>query len=86
MYWHDTRIHGRFVRISVRGDERLDDCHVSIATCNVQRRVTAESCSNLNISAGVYKYPGEFDVSLLRSPVQRRHAIALCLVDVGARS
>jgi hypothetical protein len=74
----------RRIRIGAAGDERFNHPGVSVPAGDEQRAVAADPGCRLHVRAGVEQDLRQLEVAFLDCPMQRRHAVALRRVDVGA--
>jgi len=65
-------------------DEGLDHLAVSLLAGEIERCIRPQPRRRPNIRAGEDQHLRELEIAIHRRPVQRRHAVALRRIDVGA--
>ena len=75
---------GRVSWISLCCQQRFDDVRVPVATGNMQRCVATNARATVHNGACVNQHPGKLGIAMFGGPVQRRHAVAVSLVDIDA--
>ena len=77
-----TRCRG--IRVTPRSQEQPHHLAVPPLCREMQREISADAGACVHVSAPFDQRTGHQCISLLRSPVQRTHAIAFRCIDVGA--
>ena len=82
MQRHDAGICSDGDRVSTRRQQNLGNTGMALAAGDVERRVSADSRSDIHVTAGINQRFGKFLVTALCSRVQGRHPVTLCFVDI----